>query len=166
MRMLRSLVLGGAALLMAGTARAEVTVDFLNPERYTDANLAVDRPVGPDAPALQGIRREFERLGRQLPPGRALRIEVLDIDLAGRYEPQRVLAPNTRIMTGTTWPRLRLRYVLEEQGRVLARGEEDVTDRTYLSRAGANQSGEPLRYEERMLEDWFSRRIARPGGPG
>ncbi|MBR0668302.1 DUF3016 domain-containing protein [Roseomonas hellenica] len=163
MRMLRSLALGGAALLAAGGARAEVTVSFLEPGRYTDANLATDRPVGADAPALQALRRQFERLGRRLPPGRSLRIEILDVDLAGRFEPWRVQAPNLRVMTGATWPRLRLRYVLEGEGRVLARGEEDVTDRTYLDRGGSIRSGDRLPYEERMLEDWFAWRIARVG---
>lgn len=164
MRLRHTLALGAAALLAAGAARAEVTVSFLQPERYTDASLATDRPVGADAPALQALRRQFERLGRQLPPGRTLRVEVLDVDLAGRFEPWRVQAPNTRIMTSATWPRLRLRYVLEGEGRILAQGEEDVTDRTYLERAGLARSGDPLQYEERMLEDWFARRIARAGG--
>lgn len=164
MRMLRPLALGGALLLIAGAARAEVTVSFLEPGRYTDANLQTDRPVGADAAALQALRRQFERLGRRLPPGRSLRIEVLDVDLAGRYEPWRIQAPHLRVMTDATWPRIRLRYLLEEGGRVLARGEEDVTDRTYLWRAGLARSGDPLQYEQRMLEDWFAQRIARVGG--
>ena len=164
MRLLRPLVLGGAALLVAGAAHAEVTVSFVDPGRYTDANLQTDRPVGADAPALQALRRQFEHLGRRLPPGRSLRIEVLDVDLAGRYEPWRASAPHLRIMTDATWPRLRLRYRLEEGGRVLARGEEDVTDRTYLWSAGLARSGAPLQYEERMLEEWFARRIGRAGG--
>ena len=39
-----------------------------------------------------------------------------------------------------------------------------MTDRAYLWRAGLTRSGDRLQYEERMLEDWFARRIARAGG--
>jgi hypothetical protein len=162
--MLRSLVFGGAALLIAGSARAEVTVTFTNPERYTDANISTDRPVRADAPALQALRREFERLGRRLPPGRDLRIEVLDVDLAGRFDARRALSPNTRVLEPTTWPRLRLRYALMQQGRVLAQGEEDVADRLYLSRPGLVRSGDVMQYETPMLEDWFARLMAAPAG--
>jgi hypothetical protein len=60
-------------------------------------------------------------LGKGLRPGQDLKIEITDIDLAGREDPMRRGAMDVRIMDGRTdWPRMRLRYQLEQHGKVIA----------------------------------------------
>lgn len=149
---------GLAALLAAGTAAAEIRVTFVEPRGFTDASLHAGRSVDQDAPALAELRRILERAGQRLPPGQDLRIEVLDVDLAGWFPPGQ-LASGTRVLEPTTWPRIRLRYALTQQGRVLASGEETLTDRTYLQRPDAARSTAPLRFEEPMLLDWLAERF-------
>jgi hypothetical protein len=163
MRPIAPLALAGLLALAPSLARAEVTVSFPQPDKFTDASLNGPGRVGPDAPALTGLRQHLERLGQRLPPGQTLRVTVLDVDLAGRYEPWRIDNPSLRVMTDSTWPRLRLRYTLEQDGRVIAEAEETVSDLTYLTRARQARSGDRLFYEKAMLDDWFRQRMLRRG---
>jgi len=149
-------------------AAADVRVSFADPERYTDASIRGDHRIGPDAPALQVIRGHLRRLGeRYLRPDDVLSIEILDIDLAGRYEPWRFPGQDLRYMREVTWPTIKVRYTLLRQGSAALDGEEVVTDQNYLMRAGARHSGTPLFYEKAMLDDWFRDRFGGTRGtPG
>ena len=152
-------------LALPATASAAVHVSFSHPERYRDAGLYAYEATADDR-LLGEIRRHLERLGeRKLARDQTLSVEVLDIDLAGRYEPWNFPRNDVRVMQDITWPRMRVRYVLEEQGKVLARGEELIVDMNYLGQPSAYPSGDRLRYEKRMLDDWFQSRIVERGAP-
>jgi hypothetical protein len=143
---------------LPAAADAAVEVAFVSPEAYADAGSYPGDRVAPAT--LRELARHLERLGAaRLPEGRSLKIEVLDLDLAGHFEPWRATAYNVRILRETTWPRIALRYVLTEDGRELARGEEKLSDLNYLDRPGRRLSGDPLRYEKAMLDDWFRARF-------
>src|SRR6185369_10339260 len=79
----------GALALMAGLlpalpAPAGVVVQFVEPQRYTDAS---SHGYGSDSSTLQVLEGHFRRLGeRCLKPGEQLDIQVLDVDLAGQPE--------------------------------------------------------------------------------
>lgn len=153
-----------AFLALASPCYAAVEVTFLHPEAYSDASLRNGYGAKGREAALRGIREHLVRLGaRYLKPGRALEVEVLDIDLAGRFESWRPYAYDVRILRDITWPRMKLRYVLHDDGRRIACAEELVSDRTYLMKAGTRSSRDPLKYEKAMLDDWFRSRIARAG---
>ncbi|MFZ6762708.1 DUF3016 domain-containing protein [Pseudoroseomonas sp. WGS1072] len=157
--------LAAAGLLLASPALAGVSVDFADPARFTDARLDGGGGARPDAPELLALRRHLEALGARLPPGTALRITVLDIDLAGRCEPWRIENPDLRVMTPATWPRIRLRYALDRPGdhpgEAPAMAEESVSDMAYLTRARMARAGDRLWYEKAMLDDWFRQRFLR-----
>jgi hypothetical protein len=147
-----------AVALAAGPVSAAVDVSFSQPETFTDAHLGRSYGWVPVERTMQGIEQYLRRLGeRWLQPGQTLRVEVLDIDLAGRFEPWRVL--DVRAMRDITWPRISLRYALEENGSLVATTEEEVADLDYLLRPRALVSRDPLRYEKAMLEDWFRDRF-------
>lgn len=140
-------------------ADAAVEVAFISPETYADAGSFPGDRLAPAT--LQELARHLERLGAaRMPAGRTLKIEVLDVDLAGHFEPWRAAAYGVRILRETTWPRIALRYAVEEDGRELARGEEKLSDLNYLDRPGGRLRGDPLRYEKAMLDDWFRARFA------
>ncbi|GEP10762.1 DUF3016 domain-containing protein [Methylobacterium gnaphalii] len=130
---IRAAVVLAAALLAPLPAEAQVSVAFVAPERFTDAENRFGS--GPTLRVtLAEIRRLFTELGdRVLRPGESLAITVLDIDLAGYERP--VGLPNSpRIVSDVAPPRLRLRYVLKERGRTVLSGEEVVTDINFLTR--------------------------------
>jgi hypothetical protein len=166
---MRSLLAGALAFAALVTmplsveAAGSVDVTFINPERYRDID---DRFTGRRSGNLKEIESYFDYLGeRHLKDGQVVSIEVLNIDLAGQYEPWRFELRNVRIMRDVTPPRFRLRYALVDRGKLLVRAEENVTDMTYLWGAGSIYGGQRLGYEKKMLRDWFRRRFVRLDPP-
>src|SRR5262245_16602301 len=113
MRKFAALALCGAFVVLgSGAAVAEVRVSFVDAEHYTDANLYYNGyGAAARAPALHEIELILDRLGqRYLQQDQTLSIEVLDVDLAGRFEPWHRFGHDVRYMRDITWPRIKLRY--------------------------------------------------------
>jgi hypothetical protein len=163
MRGLAILIVAGLAMVSSmASARADVAVTYVHPEKFTDAYLRGGYGAKALAPALDGIRAHLELLGRRhLKPDQTLTIEVLDLDLAGRLEPWHAYAYDVRYMRDITWPKMALRYTLVQNGTTLAHGEETISDMSYLMDASARVSSDSLRYEKTMLDDWFRNRFVR-----
>jgi hypothetical protein len=143
--------------LSATPLPAKVTVVFVDPARFTDVGGLESDP----SRNLSDIEAYLRALGdRYLPPQVALRIEILDVSLAGRSRlPPRAVWP-VRSMTGEAdWPRFELRYTLEYGGKASAPAEESVVDRTYLRRLEWRYQSLTLPYEMRTLEEWFKVRF-------
>jgi hypothetical protein len=148
-----------AALALAAIpAHAAVTVSFVEPQRFTDVQ-DFERQT---RDVTGELARHLVRLGdRYLAPEDKLAIEVLNIDLAGASVLRRSGNSPVRVMTGNAdWPRIEVRYTFESGGVRLQR-HETIVDRNYLGRPEAKFSRDPLQYEKRMLEEWFSTRFAR-----
>jgi hypothetical protein len=154
---LRSLALAGLVLLSAGGASAAVTVAFSHPEHYGDMPFAPsDREQ-----ILKDLSEHFARLGQRLPPGQDLRVEVLDLNLAGRIHPNFRGQQDVRILRGgADWPHMKVRYTLESDGKVIDSGVDDLSDMAYLDRVMRFSEGDRLRYEKQMIDDWFTKKFA------
>jgi hypothetical protein len=96
-----------------------------------------------------------------LAPNQALEVKVLDIDLAGQFEPWNFRLRNIRVMRDITWPRMKVQYTFREDGAELLSAGEDVADLNYLGRPTLCFSNDRLRYEKQMLDDWFYNRFVR-----
>ncbi len=156
-RYLRFILVASSAAFSfaASNAIATVTVTFTQPERYADMPFASwDKER-----VMKDLRGHFDKLGATLPQGQDLKVEVQDIDLAGRIEPNTRLGHDIRVLKGgADWPMIQLRYSVEADGKVLKSGDERVSDMTYLNHGthlNRYSANEPLRYEKRMLDEWF-----------
>jgi len=158
-RLAAALALGFAGLLAAtpATAAGTVQVQFVAPERFSDAG-----DVGRDREAnLKRLAQHLQALGEHtLADGQTLRIEVLDVDLAGRVKHMGSRGDVRLLKGGADWPRIDLRYVLDTPGVATLRGEEHLADLNYLQQRPAQRLAEPLPYEKAMLDAWFKRRFA------
>ena len=106
---------------------------------------------------LNELTRHFEKLGASLPPGQTLKIDVTDVDLAGRDNPSMRAGRDIRVMNGRAdWPRMRLHYVLEQDGKVISSGDAALSDMSYMTRINHYFSNEKLRYEKLMIDDWYA----------
>ncbi|TFW16113.1 DUF3016 domain-containing protein [Duganella callida] len=154
MRLLKFSVL--AALLVASSAWAEVIVTYTKPDDYTD----VSRSVIERERTLKAFSDYFATLDKKLPAGQTLKIEVLDIDLAGREYPRRFSGEDIRIMNGgADWPHMHLKYTLEQDGKVIRSGDQQLSNMNYQNRTMGYFDSDPLRYEKQMLDDWFKKSI-------
>jgi hypothetical protein len=143
--------------LAAASASASVVVQYIQPENFTDLpHVAWQRQQ-----ALDDLSEHFQALGKTLPAGRDLSIEILDVDMAGREQPNGLTVEPLRVMRGAgDWPAIRLRYRLSEGGTVIASGEAQLSDRTYQSRINGYSRDERWRYEKQMIDDWWRAAIA------
>lgn len=131
---------------------AQVTVNYVKPEQFSDIPYNVrDRER-----VIKALSEHFSQLGRQLPAGQTLRVEVLDVDLAGRMYPRRHAPDDLRVLNGgADWPHMHLRYWLEENGRLVRSGDSELSNMMYLDRLNRYPGDDPLRYEKQMMDDWF-----------
>jgi len=154
---IRSLALASLFLVSAGGASAAVTVTFVQPDQYADLPFSSwDREQ-----VLTDLRAHFTKLSKTLPAGTDLKIEVLDVDLAGRIYPNFRGSHDLRILRGgADWPHMRLRYTVEQDGKLVSSGEDKLSNMMYLDRMNRYFTGDPLRYEKQMIDEWFKEKIA------
>ena len=152
---LNFLLLGLAAALSLGTpsqAAGTIEVKYLAPENYTDIGFgSYERER-----TLKSLSDYLQSLAKQLPDGQTLRLEVLDIDLAG--EIRHWGAQEVRVLRGRAdWPHVNLRYTLSAApSGMLKSGDAHLSDMSYLYNLniGTRRYGD-LAYEKRMLNQWF-----------
>jgi hypothetical protein len=134
-------------------AAGKIEVQWLDPGNYSDAGRsAVDREH-----VMEVLGTHMSQLGRLLPDGQTLRLEITDLDLAG--ELRWVRSQELRVLRGRAdWPHMRLRFMLDAEGRTLKKGEAHLSDMAYLFRT---RQGE-LDYEKHMIEAWVKESFAAP----
>lgn len=143
-----------AAAGHAGAAVNPVTVTYADPDKMTDVpRYAVDR----ESMEIH-FREHLAKLAEKLPAGQSLKVDFLDIDLAGDVFP-RVAIQDIRVMKGRAdWPRLHLRYTVEQDGNVVSYGESKLADPNYLMSRN-RYDNEMYGYEKEMLDEWFRKEV-------
>jgi len=159
---LQRLVIAGLVMLSAGSASAGVTVAYSHPENFPDMPFSsTDRER-----VLSDLTEYLVSLGKRLPPDQELRLQVLDLDLAGTIRHSFRGREDIRVVRGgADWPRMVVRYELVSNGQVIASGEDKLSDMGYIDRINHYGDGDTLRYEKRMIDDWFTKKFA-PRKPG
>jgi len=142
-----------AALAAGAQAAGAVQVQFVQPEKFADIrDQAFSRERN-----LERLRQLFERAAAPyVADGQTLKIDVLDVDLAGEPKPGARIN-DLRVLRGKAdWPRIDLRYTLETPGQPARSGQASVKDMAYLQRGvGGLPVDEALPYERRMIDEWF-----------
>ena len=134
-------------------AAGTVAVSFVSPSRFSDAGTTHwDQESN-----LKVIDEHLQALGKRfLRDGEVLKVEVLEVDLAGTPRPSRRDGSEVRIVKGgADWPRVGLRYSLELNGNPVRSAEVTVVDMNYARGFVGSRRSEPLAYEKNMLEKWF-----------
>lgn len=155
-RVLQGAVLSGWLLLAAGAASAGATVTFTDPDKFADVPFSsVERQR-----VLEDLSGYITKLAGKLPAGQELKVEVLDIDLAGEVKPTTRGRDDLRILRGgADWPQIHLRYSLVQDGKVIKSGDERLADMTYMDHGAYMGRETSLRYEKQMLESWFRNKV-------
>lgn len=150
-------------LLVAGAADAagSVQISFVKPENFADVR---DRTYSRE----QNLKALEQVISTAALPyvadGQTLKIEVLDVDLAGEVRPG-ARAWDVRVLRGRAdWPRITLRWSVEGAGAAPRGGEAVVQDMAYLQRLPTAQADTALVYERRMLDDWFKQQFGKAAG--
>ena len=144
--------------LLPAQAYADAQVHFVRPEAFSDAGGTVrDRDE-----TLKLIERHIKQQAEKYAPGETLVIEVTDLDLAGEIEPYTSRMDRVRVLRSITWPKIDLRYVVSVDGKQSKQGEVRLSDTAYQDRMPRYSSGDPIRYEKQLLDDWFKQTFLVP----
>lgn len=139
-------------LALSAAAQADVQVNFVNPEKFTDIK---DNNGFKQMEVLKDIEAYLvEQTSKRL-PGRDVRIDVTDVDLAGEVEPFGRRMQWLRVMRTATLPSIELRYEVREGGKVVQQGQTRLRDMNYQDGFNSFSGSDPLRYEKRMLDRWM-----------
>lgn len=153
---LAALVTLGASL--PARAAGNLDLQFIASEKFSDIGRgSFDRERN-----LKSLADYVQGLASQLPEGRALKLEILDIDLAGELRPRG--AQDVRVLRGRAdWPQMSLRYTLTQNGATLKSGDERISDMAYMDHGHVSDGAYgDLAYDKRMLQDWFRKTIIAP----
>ncbi len=159
-------ILGASLLVATGAATAAtVSVTFVQPEKFTDAGHSRGRATERELADLkQELQEHLQRLADQkLTASGSLQVEVLDIDLAGDFETNRLTRfGDIRVVRDIASPRITLRYAAKLGDRVVNGAEEELSNMNFLWGNNRYSSGDRLRYEKPLLDTWFDKRFAKP----
>ncbi|MBC7938308.1 MAG: DUF3016 domain-containing protein [Chitinophagaceae bacterium] len=152
--------LASACWVLPVAAMGTLEVKYVQAEQFSDIGFgAFERERN-----LQSMTQVLQGLVKRLPDGQTLRLEVLDIDLAGETYPRSAGRDLRVLRGGVDWPRMEVRYTLQADGRTLKAGEDKLADQSYLfTLRGQTAQDGPLPYEKRMLARWFSDTFAAVG---
>jgi hypothetical protein len=140
-----------SALAPLALAAGVVEVNFKPVDELTDVgrgSLEGDRNV-------KALADHFRTLAARLPDGQTLKVDVLDVDMAGHVKPSRLGGDLRVLRGGADWPSLDLQWSLQEGGRTVSSGKDRISDLTYLQqplRLGATGT---VAYETRLIDRWF-----------
>ena len=147
-------------MALAGPAWAAgtVTVSFVSASKYWDAGTT----GWEQETNLKVLDEHLQALGKRfLRDGEVLKVEVLEVDLAGTLRPSRRDGSEVRIVKGgADWPRVGLRYSFEVDGNPVRSAEVTVVDMNYARGYVGSRRSEPLAYEKNMLAKWFKASFA------
>jgi hypothetical protein len=152
------LTVGWSALAWAGSAQ----VTFVRPETFADIGPYIN---GSEAAAnLAQIAQHIEQLAaRHLAPDQLLEVDVLNVHMAGYLDPRTYRTEPLRVMREGSWPSVTVRYRLTQSGALLASGEETASDTAYLHFINRYPESDRLRFEKRLLDNWFNSRFVERG---
>lgn len=141
---------------------SRVQIEWQDPTSYSDVRAANQSRKHFREKTFNRLEKHLEKLASKLPDGQTLKLSVTDLDLAGRVWPGSFMGLNTagdvRIVKRVDFPSMQFSYTLvDAQNSVIKTGEEKLRDLSFQDRANRHFRSDALRYEKRMLDDWFGK---------
>jgi Protein of unknown function (DUF3016) len=152
-------LLTAAMASLSAHADGTVEVSFVKPEQFADVRSTYQRV---DDGFLKALATHFQSAAApHVPDGQTLRIEVLDVDLAGEIRPRFAASYDVRVVgLGADWPRLKFRYSMSSASGAAELAEVQLSDMAYNFRSTGRYSKETLSYERRMIDEWVGKTFA------
>lgn len=154
-------LVGAVPAMAADPAAGPVSVEFVQPEAFTDVNDRMTRTAPEKNPNLYNLRQyTAKRAARYLSGGQTLQIRYTDIDLAGDHHPQMDPAlSDVRLVTRLYPPRLKFTWALHDaSGTVIRSGEADLRDLAFDAHS-TGTSTDSLRFEKALLAKWMRKEL-------
>lgn len=157
----------GKDMLAADAPRAlpesgPVSVRWNDPATFTELRYSRNRWEAERGNWLTALAEYLrKRAEAQLPSGERLELTIVDVDLAGDYEPWHgAQYQDTRIVRDIYPPRMTLQIKhFDASGALVSEGERKLSDPAFLLGTNPLRESDPLRYEKRMIDSWLRREL-------
>jgi hypothetical protein len=155
------LLCGLAALTSASTQAGDLTLQWQDPEKFSDIRPANDSRKAYRERVMKKFDGFFNELAAQLPEGYQWHVTVTDIDLAGEVDYFAGGAGSAlRIVKDIHSPAIKFTYVLRDKhGEEISSADEKLRDMGFLYSLRSNNNNEEFHYEKQMLQDWFNKEL-------
>ncbi len=143
----------------AVTPAPSIHIEYADPEKFSDVG---DSYSGSNKAAratyLEELRRHIQwRASHLLADGQNLTVTIIDVDMAGSFEPWRPLMNDVRIVRDSYPPRIDLYFQLTDaDGAVVKDGKRELRDMAFLMTT-IMYHNDPLRHEKTLLDGWLER---------
>jgi len=145
-----------AAFFVSAANAGDVEIKWTSPDDYQDIKESnFERKSQFREHLFESLDLHFAKLANDLPVGSTLKIEVIDLALAG----DRRIGPNEiRVISNHYPPRIKLSYQLTTADQqILASGEDNYRDMHFMASKSFYPPRERFLYEKVMLDKWFKR---------
>ncbi|MBT0585318.1 DUF3016 domain-containing protein [Alteromonas oceanisediminis] len=147
------------------TENSQVSVTWQSPDDYRDVRPTNQSRTRFQEQTFNRLEAHFAEMAEALPEGQMLEVTVTDVDLAGQVWPSSFVglgsgAEDVRIIKDIDIPRMSFSYQLKENGLVIKESDVDLKDMGFLHTSLRGSDSETLRYEKRMLDDWFKKEFS------
>ena len=150
-----------AALTCSGAYAADVKVQWLDAEKFSDIRPANESRKMYRERVLKKFDEFFHELAAKLPEGYSWELTVTDIDLAGEVDYFIGGAGNAlRVVKDIYSPAIKFNHVLRDKyGEEIVSAEESLRDMGFLQSLRSVTANDELHYEQQMLQDWFEKEL-------
>jgi len=145
----------GSALWASNVSAGEIKVNWFEPEEYTDVKGADESDKRFQKRTFHQFEKFFTKLSKKLPEDVQLSLKVTNVNLAGDVRYNFNASREIRLITDIYWPAIEFEYQLTSKNKVIDKGEVKLKDMAFMSRGSVNRRSEVLKYEKRLLNDWF-----------
>ncbi len=153
--MLMITLLTTSLLLTGNVFAASSEVTWTDYKSYRDIDSGNEGRKSFRERTFKQFENHFAKLAGMLAEKQTLKINVTDVDLAGKTHT--VGVNRTRIIKQIYSPRMNFSYVLiDEDGKVLKSEDVVAKDLNFMSVRSIKYRNDSLGYEKKMLDDWFN----------
>lgn len=144
-----------SAFMFKPAVAQQVQMNWVEPANYADVKSAAGYQKLHEAHVFKHIGRHFDKMARMtLPEGVTLKVNVVDLDLAGYVYP---LA--ARQLSSSDEPKIKFEYQVLDGNRVIQSDLVELADPKYLFRVKMGKRSESYRFEKRMITEWFKKEL-------
>lgn len=138
------------------SAAGQVDVNWIDPHKFTDADAPFAAIQDTREDTFYNLEQHLSKLGKALPEGYKLTLNVQDLDLAGE-----AIQQDIRTVRNGFPPRIEFSYeFVDKDGKVLSKGDENIRDLVFLTNRPVRYRQDIYAYEKQMLDKWFEKTFA------
>ena len=140
-----------------------IEVVWQDAEKFRDVRPANESRKRFRERVLKQLEEHIVSKSEDLPEGQSLKITVSNVDLAGQVWPSSFVGighagGDVRVIKDIDIPRMELAYeLLDKSGQVLKSESVKLKDMSFMQSSIMRYRNDHLRYEKKMLDDWFKR---------